>query len=217
MDVEEARTIGARARMIREARGKPLRVVAELAGMNRMKLSRIERGVYPLDSLSEIVALANALQIAPSELVRLPIPAPANGGTDAAINAVRTAVTAVSRDRPGGLVMPAEVLRERVTAVLDAHYDLASSQVGAALPGLIRDLHTSIAVGRDVAQLLDLAVLLHAGVTVGWLRVAGAPLDLRSEASLLALRAAQNRDTPTALGLATWGVCTSWPPEGSSS
>jgi transcriptional regulator with XRE-family HTH domain len=205
VDVEEARTIGARARMIREARGKPLRVVAELAGMNRMKLSRIERGVYPLDSLSEIVALANALQIAPSELVRLPIPAPANGGTDAAINAVRTAVTAVSRDRPSGLVMPVEVLRERVTAVLDAHYDLASSQVGAALPGLIRDLHTSIAAGRDVAQLLDLAVLLHAGVTVGWLRVAGAPLDLRSEASLLALRAAQNRDTPTALGLATWG------------
>ncbi len=33
----------------------------------------------------------------------------------------------------------------------------------------------------------------------------GASLELRSEASLLALRAAQDRDTPTALGLATWG------------
>jgi hypothetical protein len=35
---------------------------------------------------------------------------------------------------------------------------------------LIRDLHTSIATGRDVAELLDLAVLLHSHATVGWRR-----------------------------------------------
>ncbi len=206
MDTDDARSIGARVRMIREARGKSLRVTAGLAGMDPMRLSRIERGLYALDSLSEIVALANALQIAPSELVRLPVPAPANGGTDSAIDALRNAVTAVSRDRPAGLVLPVEMLRERVAATLDAHYGCQSAaQVGVALPGLIRDLHTSITAGHDVAELLDLAVLLHAGATVGWLRVAGASLDLRSQASLLALRAAQERDTPTALGLATYG------------
>ncbi|MGH3899457.1 MAG: XRE family transcriptional regulator, partial [Pseudonocardiaceae bacterium] len=135
-----------------------------------------------------------------------PVPAPANGKTDAAVEAVRSAVTAATRNRPGGLVLPVAVLRDRVSATLNAHYGCnADSKVGAALPALIRDLHTSIAAGRDVAELLDLAVLLHAAATVGWLRVAGAPLDLRSEASLLALRAAQDRDTPTALGLATWG------------
>jgi hypothetical protein len=90
--------------------------------------------------------------------------------------------------------------------MLNAHYGChPEGKVGATLPVLIRDLHTSIAAGRDVAELLDLAVLLHAGATVAWLRVAGAELDLRSQASLLALRAAQERDTPTALGLATWG------------
>jgi tetratricopeptide (TPR) repeat protein len=73
------------------------------------------------------------------------------------------------------------------------------------LPGLIRDLHTSIAAGRDVAQLLELVVLLHSGATPGWLRVAGAELDLREQAVLLAHQAAQHRDTPAALGLATWG------------
>jgi transcriptional regulator with XRE-family HTH domain len=206
VDAEEARTIGTRLRQIRNARKKSLRVIAGLAGMSKSRLSEIERGECALDRQSEVVALANALQIAPSELMRLPVPAPANGETDAAVEAVRSAVTAASRDRPGGLVFPVAVLRDRISATLNAHYGCKpGGKVGATLPTLIRDLHTSIAAGRDVAELLDLAVLLHAGATVGWLRVAGAGLDLRSEASLLALRAAQDRDTPTALGLAAWG------------
>jgi transcriptional regulator with XRE-family HTH domain len=206
VDVKDARTIGTRLRQLRNSRKKGLRVIADLAGMSKSKLSLIERGEIALDSISDIVALANALQIAPSELIRLPVPAPANGETDSAVEAVRSAVTAASRDRPGGLVLPVTVLRDRVSATLHAHYGCHSdSKVGAALPALIRDLHTSIAAGRDVAELLDLAVLLHAEATVGWLRVAGAGLDLRSEVSLLALRVAQERDTPTALGLATEG------------
>ncbi|MGH3942238.1 MAG: helix-turn-helix domain-containing protein [Pseudonocardiaceae bacterium] len=44
MDVDdETRTIGQRLRRIRKARDKSLQVVAELAGMNRMTLQRIER------------------------------------------------------------------------------------------------------------------------------------------------------------------------------
>jgi len=71
---------------------------------------------------------------------------------------------------------------------------------------LIRDLHTSIAAGRDVAELLDLALLLHANATVGWLRVvAPAAIELREMAAELALHAAEQRDTPEARGLALWG------------
>jgi hypothetical protein len=82
-------------------------------------------------------------------------------------------------------------------AMLGAHYSCRQdSEVGAALPGLIRDLHTSIAAGRDVARLLELAVLLHAGATIGSLRVAGASLDLRAQAAQLAHQAAQHRDSP---------------------
>lgn len=206
MDAEEARTIGARLRQIRKFRKKSLQVVAGLAGMSKSHLDRIERGEHALDSLSKIVALANALQIAPSELTRLPVPAPANGETDAAVQAVRSTLMAVGRNRPGGQIVPPEALRARVTAILNAHYSCRQdNEVGAALPGLLRDLHTSIAAGRDVAELLDLAVLLHAGATLGWLRVAGAPLELREQAAQLVHRVAQHRDTPTALGLATWG------------
>ena len=97
VDVEDdARTIGRRLRLIRNSRKKGLRVIAGLAGMSKSHLSEIERGESALDSISEIVALANALGIAPSELMRLPVPAPANGETDSAVEAVRSAVTAAS-------------------------------------------------------------------------------------------------------------------------
>jgi transcriptional regulator with XRE-family HTH domain len=78
------------------ARGvKSLRVVAGLIGISTTNLHRIETGQRALDSLSEIVALADALQISPSELMRLPVPA--NGETDSAINAVFLALMAARR------------------------------------------------------------------------------------------------------------------------
>lgn len=52
-----------------------------LCTMHNARLSEIERGECVLDSISEIVDLAGALQIAPSELMRLPLPAPVNGHT----------------------------------------------------------------------------------------------------------------------------------------
>lgn len=203
--LDDARTIGARLRQIRRARGKSLRVIAGLTGMSSTHLWRIEQGERALD-LSEIATLADALQIAPSELIKLPVPAPANGNTDSTIKAVRRALRAASHGRPGGQVMSVDALRARVTAIIAAHIRCdQEKEVGAALPALIADLHTSIQAGRNVAELLDLAVLLHVGATTGWLRVAGAELDLREQAVLLGRHAAQDRDTPTTLGLATWG------------
>ncbi len=190
---------------VRDDRGKSLRVVAGLAGMSAATLWRIEQGQRSV-TLSELRALANALQISPGELTRLPVPAPANGETDAAIQAIHLAVVAGGRKRPGGRVQPVDTLRARVAATVDAHCRCDRiGEVGAALPGLIRDLHTSIAAGRDVAELLDLAVLLHANATVGWLRFAGAAIELREQAAGLATRAAEDRDTPQARGLAIYG------------
>jgi transcriptional regulator with XRE-family HTH domain len=206
VDANGARPIGRQLRQIRQARRKSLRVVAGLAGISASHLHRIETGARPLDSLTLILALADALQVAPSDLMTLPVPAPGNGPTDGAINAVRLALLAVGHNRPGGQSQRVDALRERVTAVVDAYCRCdRNGVVGAALPGLIRDLHTSITAGRDVAQLLDLVVLLHSHVTVGWLRVVGGSLDLRSQAAELARHAATERDTPQALALAAWG------------
>jgi len=205
MDVEEAGTIGFALWRVRDERRKSLRAIAGLAGMSKDTLNRIERGLLS-PTLSQLNALADALQVSVSELTRLPVPAPANGQTDSAIKAVFLALMEVSRDRPGGQVLPVEVLRRLVETIQGAHYSCGKDhEVGATLPGLIRDLHTSIVAGRDVAQLLDQAVLLHAGATIGWLRVAGAPIEMRVLAAELAFRAAEHRDTPEARGLALWG------------
>lgn len=206
MDADEARTIGRRLRQIRHVRQMSLEAVAGLAGISPGHLSRIERGERALDRHSLIVALAEVLHISASELTTLQVSAPSDGEADTATESVRHALMAVGNHLPGGQVCPVDVLRARVSAIAEAHTrcDLPGG-VGAALPGLIRDLHTSIAAGRDVAELLDLAVLLHTLVTVGWLRVVGAPLDLRWQAVTLARHAAQERDTSTAIGIAVWG------------
>ncbi len=58
----------------------------------------------------------------------------------------------------------------------------------------------------DVAGLLDLAVLLHAPDTRGWLWIHSSSLDLRWQAASLAQQVAQERGTTTALGIAAWGA-----------
>lgn len=202
MEAEDARTIGRRVRQIRRARDKSLAVIAGLAGISEGHLSRIERGERALDSRSLIVALANALEVAPRELTRLPVPTPANGHTDGTVEAVRLALMAVSNDLPGGQVLPAELLRARVTSTVDALCRCdRETEVGASLPGLIRDLHTSSAAGRDTAELLPLVAWLHTQATVPWLRLAGAPMDLCSLTLMLARQAAQEHDTPAPMGL----------------
>jgi transcriptional regulator with XRE-family HTH domain len=202
VELDDARTIGQRLRQIRYARGKSLRVLAGLAGISKSQLSEFERGERALDSLKQIVALANALRIAPSDLTRLPVPAPANGHTDSAIERVRLALLAVGHDLPGGQVLPAEALRARVMGVVDALCRCdREGEVGPALSGLIRDLHASVVASRDVAELLPLVTLLHTQATVPWLRLAGASLDLCSQAILLARQAAEEHNTPAPMGL----------------
>ncbi|MGH3812526.1 MAG: helix-turn-helix domain-containing protein, partial [Pseudonocardiaceae bacterium] len=122
MDAEEARTIGRRVRQIRNARGLTQQVVADRAGISKSYLCRVEKGQRALGQRSRIVALAAALEIAPSELTKLAVPAPANGETDAAIQGVFLALMAASRNRPGGMVLPVTVLRDRVISTIDAHY-----------------------------------------------------------------------------------------------
>jgi transcriptional regulator with XRE-family HTH domain len=91
MDADEIRTIGRRIRWIRKTRDKSLRVIAWLAGMSKSTLHCIEHGQRDV-TLSEIVALASALEIAPSKLIRLPSLASTNGSTDTATRAAQALI-----------------------------------------------------------------------------------------------------------------------------
>lgn len=113
---------------------------------------------------------------------------------------------AVNHDHAEGQVVPVDALRERVAALVGAVSIGDQELTGSGLPVLIRDLHTTTAAGRDVPELLDLTVLLHTQATIAWLRTAGASVDLREHAVLLARRAAEERDTATARGLTAAGA-----------
>lgn len=206
VDAEEARTIGGRIRQIRKVRDKSQAVIAGLAGISTATLSRIEAGTHALDSLTLIVALAGALEVPPSELTKLPLPAPANGHTDSTTEAVRLALDAIDIDQPGGLVIPVEVLRDRVAQIHQQRRACQFADVATELPGLIRDLHTALGTGHDHGELLELAVYLHVHVTRFWLIEAAGPADLLRRTVFLARRLAQRRDEVTTLALAGFGV-----------
>jgi DNA-binding Xre family transcriptional regulator len=198
-------TISTRLRQIRAFRGLSLRVVAGLAGISKSHLSEIERGERSLDSIKQLVALAGALQISPSDIIQLPIPAPGNGHTDTTINQIRLAFLAVTHNHPGGHITPTMELKTRVHTVLNAYLNCNQPElVAAALPQLIRDLHTTLATGNGTPELQDLTILLHTHATLGWLRMAGAPPDLRSTVVTVTKQLAADRGTPTARGLAVY-------------
>lgn len=124
---------------------------------------------------------------------------------DAGVKALRLTIQRVSFESPGGHVVPVEALRERVHSVLAAQNRCEHQAVGAALPALVADLHTSVAAGRDVAELLALAALLHVNGTHSWLRSAGANNDLCFDAARLGREAAQELGDPVAVAVAAFG------------
>lgn len=66
------RALGLRIRRLRHARNKSLAAISGMAGMSSSTLHHIEHGRRDL-TLSEIAALANALQADPTKLIILPI------------------------------------------------------------------------------------------------------------------------------------------------
>jgi transcriptional regulator with XRE-family HTH domain len=198
--------MGTRLRAIRRAQGTSLRALAQTVGVSAAYLSQVESGKRALDRHSLIVILAEALGSSPDVFTALPVPAPGNGGIDSAIEAVRQALLAVGLHRPGGQVVALDSLRARAAAtVTEQRRGERLGEVGTATAELIRDLHSSIDADPDPAASRDLAVRFHTHATLDWLRVVGAPVDLRLEAANAAHRVARDLATPAALGLAAYG------------
>ncbi|MGY2061646.1 helix-turn-helix domain-containing protein, partial [Nocardia gipuzkoensis] len=175
--------MGQALRQIRKARGKTLAVVAGRAGISESYLSRLESGERALDRRSLIFALADALEVAPSEITRTAVGFSGDLEEDRSLGDVRLALLAVSMGEPGGEVVPADVLKARAVPVLEAQRQCDYALVGSELPQLVRDLHTSLAAGHDERELLQLAVLTHVQGTQAWLCDIGASSDLAWQAA----------------------------------
>src|SRR5207248_2678489 len=116
-------TIGQTLRQTRHARGKSLKVVADRAGISPGYLSLLEHGKRALNSRSLIARLANALEIAPTDLAHDMIVDFGELPQDRELAEVRRALMAVSLNAPGGDVVPTDVLRVRVDEVLRAQQE----------------------------------------------------------------------------------------------
>lgn len=198
--------IGRKLRQIRQARGKSLAVIAGRAGISAGHLSHLESGTRALDRRSLIVALAEALEVAPSEITGAPFAAPREPEDDRALIEIRHALVAVSLNEPLGQVQRAEQLRARVITVLGAQNNADNAAVGAALPGLIRDLHATLSTHRDDREVLRLLALAHMQGTQAWLAAIGAPIDLSWQAATLARRAGEQLDEPVPLAIGAYGT-----------
>lgn len=61
---------------------------------------------------------------------------------------------------PCGEIVPTEVLSNRASALLEAQRECRYADVGAELPALIRDLHTTLEAGHDVEPVSHLLALI---------------------------------------------------------
>ena len=198
--------MGRTLRQIRNARGKSLKVIADRAGISAGYLSRLESGERALDRRSLIVALANALEVAPSEITGTALEVPGDLEEDRALRDVRLALLSVGMGQPHGEVLPVEALTPRVTEILEAQRLCDYALVGAKLPTLIHDLHATLKAGRDDREVLRLLVLTHVQGTQAWLSDIGASLDLAWQACTLAQRAAERLEDALYSSVAAFGT-----------
>jgi transcriptional regulator with XRE-family HTH domain len=203
--VNRSADIGQTLRQIRHARGKSLAAVAGLAGISTSYLSRIESGERALDRRSLVVSLANALEVAPSEITSTVVTV-GELEEDRSLNDVRLALLSASMGEQRGTVQPGDVLATRVTEVLEAQRQCDYALVGAQLPSLVRDLHHTLDAGRDVREVLRLLVMTHVQGTQAWLADIGASLDLAWQATILAKAAAERLDEPLYGAVSAFGT-----------
>jgi hypothetical protein len=100
------------------------------------------------------------------------------------------------------------MLRDRVIQIQQRSRACQFAQVATDLPGLIRDVHTTLGTGaeRDHGELLELAVYLHVHVTRLWLVHAAAPPDLVRRSVFLARHLAQEHGAVAMLAMAGFAV-----------
>lgn len=205
--MDDTSIVGARLRQMRAARGDmSLRALAGLAGMSKSRLSMIERGETPLDSIREITDLSTALRIAPHDLMRLPYPAPSDGKTDAAVELVRLVFDGIDTDDPAGTLCPTHQLHDRVHHARNLVRACDLDTLATILPTLISDLHTALNTRIDHPKLVELTVFLHVHVTRPWLDDSGAPVDLQRRAVFLARRLAWEHGEVPHLGMTAFSV-----------
>jgi len=179
VDAEEARTIGARARVIRRRRGMSLEVVAGLAGITKSYLSMLELGQRGFNRRGLIDDLATALGCSVADLTGQPYLPPDRATADAmaTVPGIELAVCDCTlRDVPDIPARPvtelARLARQANTYSDEARYALAGRDLGMVLS----ELHVHAVSGDSDTRRAALAALVEACIAAaGTVRALGHP------------------------------------------
>ncbi|MGH3947363.1 MAG: helix-turn-helix domain-containing protein [Pseudonocardiaceae bacterium] len=177
MNADDARSIGARARMTRRRRGLSLEVVAGLAGITAGYLSMLERGQRGFNRRGLLDDLAAALGCAVADLTGQPYLAPDRATADAmtTVPGIELAVHDTTLDEVPDI--PARPIADLVKLARqanghcdEARYALAGQDFGAVLS----ELHVHAATGDSDIRRVALAALVEACIAAsGMVRALG--------------------------------------------
>jgi transcriptional regulator with XRE-family HTH domain len=209
MDVEEATSIGARARMIRRLRGLSLDVAAGLAGIGKQYLSMLELGQRGFNRRGLVEDLANALGCSVADLAGQPYLPSDRRSTAAALAAALSSIRLALNDF-GPMDVPDVTLRplEALASLTDkaneqcgqAHYSQAGHDLGSLLAESQASALTVPPTERDKAFTSAVIACFAAGVVSS----RAGNIDLAATAARRGYDLAMQHDNPGLLGFARW-------------
>jgi len=207
VDVDDALSIGERARKIRRRRGLSLEVVAGLAGITKTYLSMLELGQRGFNRRGLIEDLAEALGGSVADLTGQPYPAQdrATKGAAATLPSIRWALndfgpTDVPDVAPRPLEALARLADEANEHCAQAHYSLARHDVGGLLAESQATALTVSTARRDQAFTAAVTTCFVAGIVSS----RAGNIDLAATAARRGYDLAQQHDNPALVGFARW-------------
>ncbi|MHC3429092.1 helix-turn-helix domain-containing protein [Streptomyces sp. DT18] len=207
-------TTGERIRYYRSRTGKTQAAVAGLVGRSEDWLSKVERGVISIDSLTMLTALARELGLDNvADLVGPSLDLATAAGTEhptvpAIRRALNTPPSLLGLGLPGD-ALSAEQLAERVAETWEV-YETQTRRyepVGQMLPGLLAEAYSTLrqtSGADDLTATRALVSLLHLH-QVFLRRVGERKLSLR--AADRAMHLADETGDPALIAAAAWNVC----------
>lgn len=197
--------IGRRVREIRTYRGLSLTACAELSGMSKGNLSKIESGHLRVSRRATLEALAAALRVAPTELTDQEVTM-RPGGDEArtATSDLRAALADNALgdpvdDRPAQPWHVTAALLHRLNTELRPTADYTA--IGALLPELLPELHGVVATRSEHMEDALRGLLDCYGAAAYASKYLGAP-DLASTAAFHARAAADRLESPAHVAFA---------------
>jgi transcriptional regulator with XRE-family HTH domain len=196
-------TIGRRIRAARVWRGLDQQVLAHRAGFTQGYLSKIERGLAPVDKRATLESFARALDVSPGDLTGADtFLTPGASDENAALAPLRLALADVEfGEALEGPVSPWPEIQQDLAAV-NALRPLADySRLTGLLPKLVRDLHGSV----DGARRQDALIGLTDCYSAAW-----AAAKNLGDAGLAQIAARHLRDVTAHLDGLEWDGLAAW-------